>query len=411
MSRSPIFPLEIFEIIVSYVPDDRSTLLSFCSTSPYLTHTAQTHLFKFFRTDRWANSPPSSSEEDEDGHGLSTAKFLRAVIHKPILGSHVHDFATPFPSTSPPYLPSTDEWLQLLVQALPLMINLKSLSLFTLSSPTQDWQTPILTTLIKCQFQLLKLRYTSPSPPRTEPNSDQTALTLLRQFLTSQPSLHTLSLHTPPIHFLPPAALPNLHTLSSTPSNITSILSTRTVPGTKAIRTLDCVYLDADDQDFEFMSEVEGRNRSGNEAVKEGLKRVERLCLGVHTIWLRNLQIYFQNVQVLQTSITMTREYHLLPTFFPSLKILHITRGGTTPNEQGMMSKWLFLTLPVLRTVIWGSPVPSPSASSGGAGSSKGVAQSVYDYWIPESIPRRVGAREVHEVTGLLLVDKLPPAV
>lgn len=372
---SPTFPLEIFEIIISYVPDDSTILTSLALASPNLTKCSQAHLFSHFRSDRWGVRSISQNSKDEAPSHLDAAKFLQSIIINPQLAIHVREFVAPSLGSRYPQ-PSDEAWLPLLNEALPLMINLKSLSLFTY---TKFPITTLLDTLVRCEFRLYELRW---NWVIRDPDAHQQEL--MSTFLTTQSELCSLSLKMTPLPPIPRHALPKLETLATTCSNILTIL-----PGRK-VETLDCLYIDPDDPDFDCMTP--------KSPLATPFRNVKRLCLGISTMWFRNMEPYFPSLEVLQTSVAMIRDYHFIASNFPKLRTIHITRGAST-NEQGMMAKWLFSSLPALETVLWGPPFASQSP----------CAQPRYDCWMRNSMPVFLDAVEVHERTGLLLIDKLCP--
>lgn len=380
-----VFPLEIYDIIITHVPDDFFTLNSLCLTSTAFVTYAQRRIFQLFRTDRWQHpaQPPSH---------LSPTKFLDRIIRRPHLAAHVREFITPFlPSSTHP---ADEQWLPLLIEALPSMVNLKSFTIFTHSTSPDA----LLQTLIECPFRLEELRWNW-----VIRNPDQNQTRLMSILLSQQTKILSLSLKMTPVS-LPRDALPKLKSLATTCENVTAIL-----PYRPPIDTLDCVYLDPDDPDFQPMDP--------DSPLVAPFRSVRRLCLGIGTMWFRNMTSYFPSLEVLQTSIVMAssrlyhrsvsslisrrqvRDYHIIASSFPNLRTVHITRVAST-NEQGMMSKWLFSSLLKLEYVIWGQPFSSHSPSTGHR----------YDCWTRSSVPTTLNARQVHERTSLLLLDRPDPS-
>ncbi|EKM77106.1 hypothetical protein AGABI1DRAFT_130829 [Agaricus bisporus var. burnettii JB137-S8] len=349
-------PLEIYEIIVSHVPDHLPTLISLCLTSRALAQCGQQRLYESFRTDRWHNV-----------HANPT-RFLDTILRNTHLAYHVRELVTPCRDSCEP---------QTLTAALPLMTNLKSFTIFAFSAASIEL---ILRTLVDCSFQLVELRWNwvikNPGPFHAD---------LMTRFISHQTRLRSLSLKMTPIPFPPKNALTSLKALSTTCENIQIIL-----PG-RCIETLDCVYLDADDPDFD--------NMSPDSPLATPFETIKRLCLGIGSLWFRNMEKYLPSLDVLQTSIITVREYNLIASSLPHLRIIHITREASS-TEQVTMSKWLFSALRGLEYVIWGSPFTARSP----------LAQPRYHCWSHESFkPIILDARQVHEQTGLLLLDRLLP--
>jgi hypothetical protein len=304
-SMTPMFPLEIFELIISHIPDDRCTFTSLCLVSPFLLQPAQSRLCSLFRVDRWSPSEFSHSNYPPS-RLLDTAEFLHCITRNTHLAPYVREFVAPF--VPPEYPHRTDEeWLPLLLEALPLMTNLKSLSLFTYTS---KHLTTALEAFVGCTFRLKELRWNwiTRIP-------DQYQSTLISIFLTAQTSLQSLSLKMKHVPLLPPYALPNLQNLATTCENIVTILPRRSdsSPFTK-IETLDCLHLDRDDPDFQYMNKDSPLNLP--------FRHVKRLCLDSSTSWWRSMESSFRELEVLQTrlgTVSQTKFYHSKhnrPTFY-----------------------------------------------------------------------------------------------
>jgi hypothetical protein len=256
----PAFPLEICELIVSLVPDHPQALAALCLASRALVHCAQQRLYEVYRTDRWHNVRPSF------------ASFLDTILRNPRLARHIRELVAPHADSCEPHR---------LIAALPLMANLKSLTIFTYPTPNLG---RVLQTLLGCSFQLVELRWNW-----LLKHPDPCAADLMTRFLARQTHLRSLSLKMTPLPSLPKNALPNLKALSTTCENIQTIL-----PG-RSIEALDCVYLDADDPDFD--------NMTPDSPLVTPFNAIKRLCLGIGTLWFRNMDLYLSSLEVLQTSV------------------------------------------------------------------------------------------------------------
>ncbi|KAF9442539.1 hypothetical protein P691DRAFT_810474, partial [Macrolepiota fuliginosa MF-IS2] len=362
-----VFPIEIYEIIISHAPDDPVTLNSLSLASVAFVPHSQRRLFGVFRTDRWRHPGQYYPHPN-------FIKFFDTLLESPHLATYVREFVAPFVPRATQT--SADErWVSSMLEALPLMVNLKSFSTFN-----YIWMPELmLQALVDCPFRLEELQW---NWVVRKPEQYQTQL--MSTFLSRQTEIHTLSLKMTPIH-IPPEALPNLISLATTCENMVAIL-----PGRSSVDTLSCIYIDAADPDFEPMTP--------ESPLVAPFNNIKRLCLGVSAMWLRNMEVYFPSLEVLQTNIEMIRDYQFIAASFPRLRIIHITKAAFT-NEQGMMAKWLYSSLPTLECVIWGQSFSGRSPTS----------QHTYDCWLRSSLPTVLDAQQVHERTGLLFLGRIEP--